>query len=62
VARSLSSVAVEHPRSCISTEHHNIYESVTRLKTDGYSPNCTKYIPWRFHVKEPITVTLNLSP
>jgi hypothetical protein len=27
VARSLSTVAVEHPRSGISTQHHNMYES-----------------------------------
>jgi hypothetical protein len=25
--RSLSTVVVEHPRSCISTQHHNMYES-----------------------------------
>jgi hypothetical protein len=28
VLRSLRTVAVEHSRSCISTEHHNMYESV----------------------------------
>jgi hypothetical protein len=29
VLRSLTSVAVENSRSCMSTQHHNMYESVT---------------------------------
>ena len=32
MARSLSTVAVEHSRSRISTQHHNMYESVTERR------------------------------
>jgi hypothetical protein len=49
VLRSQSSVAVEHSRSCISTQHIKMYESVTRCIFALRSEPCGFEAPFSVH-------------